>query len=227
MNSIGNQSLSRMGGLLCIAVVSMGLLCGCSVKETNELLFAMPDGRPLTSSDAILIVFDSGNTLPPSVCDILRWTIFRWFGIESFCNPARLRLCHNESEQLKKTGQIQIPKTLCAVGVYLFVLENEEPFIYHSTLWRSSAWRSTNTTTVALLSFNSVDKRVLAMKESWANLFGHIRIAESNLLSDKQIEKLRRYITPIASEEYFEKCFFISPETLRKKASACGVRVQK
>lgn len=226
MDFMGNQGFSRIRCFSLIVVASMALLCGCGVKQTNKLSFVMPDGRPLTSPDTILIVFDFGNTLPPTFCDILRWTIFRWFGIESFYDPMRLRLCHNESRQLNDTGQIQIPKSLSSVSVYLFTLENEEPFIYYSRL-HHSVWDSADTTTVALLPLNATDKDVPEMKEEWADLFGHILLAKNDLLSDEQIAKLRHYITPTASEAYFETCFYISPETLREKAKEYGIEVRK
>ncbi len=197
-------------------IILMAFLCGCGPKNYVSLSFVMPTGEPLITRNAILIVNHIGVSKLPTPVDILRW-----IGIETFRHPLVLTFCDNESQQLNEAGCIQLPQGRIARAIYAFVEEDERAFLYAG--WIFPEYSSI----ICLSSSDSNDKRVLEMKERWAYFLGHIILAESDLLSSEQISIVRRYITPLASERYYEWCQYISPKTLREKAQKCGVEIRE
>ena len=190
---------------------------GCATTDVVSLSFVMPNGEPLTNRNAILVVNHIGISKFPTPSDILRW-----IGIETFRDPLVLTFCDNESRQLNETGSIQLPQGRIARAIYVFLEEGEASFLYYGWFFPEYP------TTIHLFPYNSTsDVRVLKMKEEWAYFLGHILLAESDLLSLEQISCLRRHITPLASESYYEECQYIAPKTLDQRSKECGVEIRK
>lgn len=210
----------RMTTLMVIGTVLVASLCGCSgPRNYVSVSFVTPDEHPLASQHTIVTVRLLGIILPPSFHVILRW-----IGIKTFRNLPTLTFFYNKSKQLNDTGCIWIPEGAGLALIYVFALENRTPFIYCDLLYTK---HTDNPTTIQLFPLNSMDARVLEMQEEWAYLLGDILLSKSDLLSVEQITELRRYITPLASEEFYKECQYISPKALRERAKECGVEVRK